>query len=186
MDDIKDFMEYFNNLVGDTEKVQPQIISTPAPIDTVITETVVPQTEPIIEKNQYIEQIVHKPTVIEAVDNNFYKIYKDKSENFNCEISVEGATIDSTSVRLLFETEEWNIFIDGEIDQYGNVNIPIKKMSIFKEGTKGRVKMEVIADNTVFVPWEDDFEVKMSKKVSVSFNENKQIADSRSVNVKMK
>ena len=31
----------------------------------------------------------------------------------------------------------------------------------------GKIKLEVIAENTVFVPWEDDFKVKMSKKVTV-------------------
>jgi hypothetical protein len=119
-------------------------------------------------------------------DNNFYKIYRDKGEDFNCEISVEGAAIDSTTVRLLFITEEWNVFIDGTIDQNGNVSIPIKKMNLFKEGTCGTLKMEVVADNTLFVPWETEFEIKESKKVLVTFNENKQIKESKTVNVTMK
>ena len=61
----------------------------------------------------------------------------------------------------------------GEIDRNGKVTIPIRKLNILEEGLKGTIKMEVIAEGTVFIPWEDDFEVKMSKKVMVKFNENK-------------
>jgi hypothetical protein len=61
----------------------------------------------------------------------------------------------------------------GEIDSSGKVTIPIRKLNLFEEGTKGKIKMEVIAEGTVFTPWEDTFEVKMSKKVMVKFNESK-------------
>lgn len=62
----------------------------------------------------------------------------------------------------------------GEIDRNGKVSIAIKKLNILEEGTRGKIKMEVIAEGTVFTPWEDDFEIKLSKKVTVKFNENKQ------------
>lgn len=121
--------------------------------------------------------------------NGLYKIFKDKSELFTCQIEVDGAELDNTNVRLMFETKDWNIFIDGKIDRYGNVEIPIKKMSIFNEGVKGKIRMEVMADNTLFVPWEDDFEVKMSKKVTVKFDNNSKLNEKKKVssgiNVKM-
>ncbi len=69
----------------------------------------------------------------------------------------------------------------GEIDRNGKVNIPIRKLNIFEEGTKGKIKMEVIAEGTVFTPWEDDFEVKMSKKVMVKFNENKSVPKPKTI-----
>ena len=109
----------------------------------------------------------------EKQDNDLYKLYKDKSEVFSCEIELEGANIKDTEVRLLIESDEWNLMFIGEIDKNGKVSIPIKKLPILEEGTKGKIKMEVIAEGTVFVPWEDEFEVKLSKKVMVKFNESK-------------
>ncbi len=120
-------------------------------------------------------------------NNGLYKIYRDKYESFTCELEIDGADIHNTNVRLMFETNDWNIFIDGEIDINGNVEIPIKKMTIFNEGVKGKIRMEVIADNTLFIPWEDDFEVKLSKKVTMKFNESKSVKHKdNNVNIKMK
>ena len=68
----------------------------------------------------------------------------------------------------------------------GKCNIPIRKLGILNEGTVGRIKLEVIAEGTVFVPWEDEFKVKVSKKVSVVVNENKrQSSDSKKSGVKV-
>jgi hypothetical protein len=45
--------------------------------------------------------------------------------------------------------------------------------------------MEVIAEGSVFTPWEQDFEAKRSKKVMVSFNENKKVAPKFNTGVKV-
>jgi hypothetical protein len=63
--------------------------------------------------------------------------------------------------------------LNGEIDNNGKCIIPIKKLNILEEGTIGKIKLEIIADDSVFVPCENDFEVKLSKKISVKINENK-------------
>jgi len=106
-------------------------------------------------------------------NSEFYKVYADKSETFSCEIELEGANLKDTQVRLVLESDNWNLMFPGEIDKNGKVNIPIRKLNILDEGTKGTIKMEVIAEGTVFIPWEEQFEVKLSKKVMVKFNENK-------------
>ena len=112
--------------------------------------------------------------IVEKVNTDeYYHVFIDKSENFICEIELEGAKLKDTQVRLVLETENWNLLFNGEIDRNGKVNIPIKKLSIFDEGEHGSIKMEVIAEGTVFIPWEQEFEAKRSKKVMVSFNENK-------------
>ena len=112
--------------------------------------------------------------IVEKVNTDeYYHVFIDKSENFICEIELEGAQLKDTQVRLVLETENWNLLFNGEIDRNGKVNIPIKKLSIFDEGEHGSIKMEVIAEGTVFIPWEQEFEAKRSKKVMVSFNENK-------------
>lgn len=112
--------------------------------------------------------------IVEKVNTDeYYPVFIDKSENFICEIELEGAKLKDTQVRLVLETENWNLLFNGEIDRNGKVNIPIKKLSLFEEGDHGSIKMEVIAEGTVFIPWEQEFEAKRSKKVMVSFNENK-------------
>ena len=105
-------------------------------------------------------------------EDNSYPIYKDKSEIFSCDIRIEGASQEDAKARLLLECDNWNIFFDGEIKN-GKVTIPIKKMNILNEGVRGRIKLEIIAEDTVFTPWEDDFKIKMSKKVTVSMNDSK-------------
>ena len=107
-----------------------------------------------------------------AVEENFYPLYKDKAENFSCDIYVEGAKTDETITRLIVESDDWTLMFPGEIKN-GKVNIPIRKLNLFEEGQRGKIKLEVIAEGTVFIPWEDEFKIKLSKKVSISLNENK-------------
>lgn len=110
---------------------------------------------------------------VENTKDEFYKVYNDKAETFSCDIELEGANLKDTKVRLVLETENWNLVFNGNIDIHGKVTIPIKKLNLFEEGTTGKIKMEVVAEGTFFTPWEQDFKVKASKKVMVKFNENK-------------
>lgn len=115
---------------------------------------------------------------------DFYPLFKDKSENFSCDIYVEGAKTDDTITRLIVESDEWTLMFPGEIKN-GKVNIPIRKLSLFEEGQKGKIRLEVIADGSVFIPWEDTFKVKVSKKVTVSLNENKKVVKKPELGVKV-
>jgi hypothetical protein len=72
----------------------------------------------------------------------------------------------------------------GEVNN-GKCIIPIKKLSIFNEGQRGNIKLEVNADGSLFTPWEDEFVVKTSKKVTVSLNENKKSSKETGVKVKV-
>ncbi len=123
-------------------------------------------------ESEEIEEVVEEDSN-SNFESDSYKVFADKSETFSCEIELEGANLKDTQVRLVLESDNWNLMFPGEIDKNGKVTIPIRKLNIFDEGTKGTIKMEVIAEGTVFVPWEDNFEVKLSKKVMVKFNENK-------------
>ena len=49
------------------------------------------------------------------------------------------------------------------------------------EGTKGNMRLEVIADDVYFEPWSSDFNVKTNKKVNVVVAE--QVEDKPKVNV---
>jgi hypothetical protein len=109
-----------------------------------------------------------------------YTLYTDKTEDFKCNIGVEGATINNTKARLVLESKDMNLLFEGSIDSSGNCIIPIKKLKhILPEGIEGMMKLEVIADDTYFSPWEDSFQVKVNKKVTVEVAN-----DSRKQNIK--
>ena len=140
-----------------------------------VEEEKIEEPEPPQSEEKEREEVIEE-TPEEAQDypeeDNFYPLYKDKSENFSCDIYVEGAKTDETIARLIVETEDWTLMFPGEIKN-GKVNIPIRKLNLFEEGQTGKVKLEVIAEGSVFIPWEDTFKVKLSKKVTVSLNETK-------------
>jgi hypothetical protein len=103
-------------------------------------------------------------------------LYTDKSETFKCTIGVEGANISNTTVRLVFENKNFNMLFDGQIDPDGNCTVPIKKMKgILEEGEIGKMKLEVIADDTFFTPFEEDFSVETHRRVTIDVQEDKQI-----------
>tara|TARA_R110002153_G_scaffold254134_1_gene412469 strand:- start:7324 stop:7908 length:585 start_codon:yes stop_codon:yes gene_type:complete len=102
-----------------------------------------------------------------------YTLYTDKVENFKCSIDLEGASLDDTKVRLVLENNKLNLLYEGEVDSNGNCTIPISKLkNVLKEGTNGTMKLEVIAEDTYFSPWEDDFKVATNKKVTVEVLSN--------------
>ena len=105
-------------------------------------------------------------------ESNYYLLYSDKSEVFSCDLFIEGANPNETIARLIVESEDWTLLFPGEI-KGGKINIPIKKLNLFEEGQTGKIKLEVIAEGSVFIPWEDEFKIKKSKKVSVVLNERK-------------
>jgi hypothetical protein len=126
------------------------------------------------------EEVEEYEDINESDDDNYYTLYKDKSETFSCDITVEGANLNETQARLIVESDEWTLMFEGEIEK-GKCNIPINKLSIFNEGTKGKIRLEVIADSSVFVPWEDEFKVKLSKKVSIKMNEGRTLPKKKEI-----
>ena len=97
-----------------------------------------------------------------------YTLYTDKSEDFKCNIGVEGANISNTFARLILENKTLNLSFEGKVNKDGSCVIPIKQLKhILPEGMEGKMKLEVIADDTYFSPWEDDFIIKVNKKVTV-------------------
>ena len=102
-----------------------------------------------------------------------YKIFLDKSKTFKCNVNIEGAALDKSSARLLIETENFSLTFKGKIKPNGVVNIPISKLKgILNEEDKGKISLEIIAEDTVFVPWESDYQMTMSKKVEVQIDES--------------
>tara|TARA_B100001063_G_C16706372_1_gene525488 strand:+ start:580 stop:1140 length:561 start_codon:yes stop_codon:yes gene_type:complete len=97
-----------------------------------------------------------------------YKLFTDKAELFECSISLQGASLKKSQARLVVETQDYSLLFNGSISKGGKCEIPIKKLKgLIDENTSGNIRLEVIAEDTFFTPWESDFEVETSKKVTV-------------------
>jgi hypothetical protein len=97
-----------------------------------------------------------------------YKLYTDKIENFEAKIKLEGASLKKSKARLVVEADGFDVMFKGTISETGNVKIPVKRLrGLIEENTKGNIRLEVIAEDTYFTPWESKFEVQASKKVTV-------------------
>ena len=97
-----------------------------------------------------------------------YKLFTDKPEVFECDIKVEGTSLNKSKARLVIETKDYSLLFNGDINSNGKCRIPVKKLKgLIDENSKGNIRLEVIAEDTYFTPWESNFEVQASKKVTV-------------------
>lgn len=97
-----------------------------------------------------------------------YKLYTDKTELFECTIKLQGASLSKSKVRLLVESSDLNLLSPGTVDSEGKCTIPIAKLrGLLDENTQGNIKLEVIADDVYFTPWESNFMVEASRKLTV-------------------
>lgn len=111
------------------------------------------------------EEIERIKEVDESQSSEYYNLYRDVNESFSCDIFIEGANPQNTSARLVIESSDWNLVFNGEIEN-GKCIIPIKKLDILSEDLVGKIKLEIIAEGNVFIPWENKFLVKSSKRIS--------------------
>jgi hypothetical protein len=119
-----------------------------------------------------------------------YKLYTDKQETFECDLFLEGADLKQSSARLIVESKDLTLMFKGTIDDKGNCKVPIKKLKgLMGENTTGDIKLEVIAEDTLIEPWQSDFVVETTKKVTVevkSQTTKPQIKESTKPQVKVK
>ena len=97
-----------------------------------------------------------------------YKLFTDKTNLFECSISLQGASLKKSKARLVVETTDYSLMFNGSISSGGKCEIPIRKLKgLIDENTLGNIRLEVVAEDTLFTPWESDFAVDASKKVTV-------------------
>ena len=94
-----------------------------------------------------------------------YTLYSDKKNIFECDIQLEGASLSQAFARVIIEGDDLNLIFNGTITKEGNCKIEMPKLKIL-EGS-GNMKLEVIADDMYFNPWESDYELKKSKSIKV-------------------
>jgi hypothetical protein len=130
--------------------------------------------EKINESNLVNEDNHKKEEIIESVEVApvGYKIFRDKSENFICDMEISGANPANSKARIIIESKDLTYMFEGTIDAQGKCKIPLKKMNFLGENETGIIKLEVIADDTVFTPWEDNFVAVNSKRVEVKVYES--------------
>ena len=84
-----------------------------------------------------------------------YKLFTDKTELFECSISLQGASLNKSKARLVVETQDYSLLFNGTISKGGKCEIPIRKLKgLIDENTTGNIRLEVIAEDTFFTPWE--------------------------------
>ena len=101
-----------------------------------------------------------------------YKLYIDKKENFECQLKLEGASLKDAKSRMIVESNNFNLMFNGTIDNSGKCVVPISRLKgLLSDGTKGTMKLEVIAEDTYFQPWESKFTVDTKQKLTVEVKE---------------
>ena len=96
------------------------------------------------------------------------KLYTDKTEVFECNVALEGVSIKESKLRAILKFEDKNLMIEGKKKSGGKGQIVFPKLKgLTEDGQKGKMQLEVIAEDAYFQPYEEDFEVKTSKKATV-------------------
>lgn len=97
-----------------------------------------------------------------------YKLYLDKSNTFQCKLELEGASSENAHARLILEGRGRKFLFEGVVTGGGECQIDLERLGdLFKEGDSGKMRLEVIADDVFFTPWESQFQTDLSRKVRV-------------------
>ena len=96
------------------------------------------------------------------------KLYTDKKELFECNVALEGVNVKDSKIRAILKFEDKNLMIEGKIKSGGKGEIVFPKLKgLTEDGQKGTMELEVIAEDAYFQPYEEEFQVTASKRVTV-------------------
>ena len=105
------------------------------------------------------------------------KLYTDKSEIFECNVSLEGASIKNSKLRAILKFDDKNLMVEGKIKSNGKGEIIFPKLkNISEDGEVGQMQLEVIAEDAYFQPYEETFQVITSKKATVEVLNKKSLS----------
>lgn len=100
-----------------------------------------------------------------------YKLLKDKNNEFLCEIKLEGASEHDAKVRLFLQGDGCEYAFHGVIEG-GKCIVSLGKLKKFANLLEnGKIRLEVIADDTWFVPYESEYQLEQEKKVTVEVHQ---------------
>ena len=96
------------------------------------------------------------------------KLYTDKTELFECNVALEGASIKESKLRAILKFDDKNLMVEGEIKSNGKGQILLPKLkNISEDGEVGKMELEVIAEDAYFQPYEETFKVVTSKRATI-------------------
>ena len=105
-----------------------------------------------------------------------YKLFLDKNNLFECDIQLQGASIKNSFARIILEGKDHSYVFNGQIDEYGHCSVEMNKLkNIFENNETGTIKLEVVADDVYFSPWEDGYQTDLSKKIEVVVKEQEEV-----------
>lgn len=98
-----------------------------------------------------------------------YELYTDYGKKFTCKVEISGSDTSNRKARLLVYSLSDIYLYEGSIDEDGTtvINLPPMRGKL-KEGTSGKLKLEVIVDDNIFTPWTSGFNVTTKKKAEVT------------------
>ncbi len=102
------------------------------------------------------------------------KFNKNKSQTFKCRVEIQGVDSPKVIPRLVLSTKNSNmkLFFEGK---YDNKSCEIVIPSIANIQSKGDVTLEIIANDTIFQPWQSTYEI-LSESIVV---ENIELIDNK-------
>ena len=109
-----------------------------------------------------------------------YKLFTDKSELFECDIKLQGASLKKSKARLVVETPDYALMFNGSISNSGKCEIPIKKLKgLIEEDTTGNIRLEVEASKKVTVEVKSQTTKKpiVEAKVKVTTSEKQHVVN---------
>lgn len=101
-----------------------------------------------------------------------YRLYIDKNETFECDVSVKNANLKDAFARIIIEsTDGLNLMFRGELKN-GKCIVPIRRMKgLLEENVGGKMHLEVVVEDTYFKPWQDEFTVEEHTQLKVHVKE---------------
>lgn len=112
-----------------------------------------------------------------------YTLYSDKKNIFECDIQLEGASLSAAFARVIIEGEGLNLVFNGKITNDGNCRIEMPKLNML-EGS-GEMKLEVIAEDMYFNPWNSNFNLKKSKSITVEVKQPEEVIKESKTQIKV-
>jgi hypothetical protein len=60
--------------------------------------------------------------------NDNYTIQLDKASTFECNVKIEGVSLNKTKANLIVESDDFSLKFKGDIDASGKITVPLKKL----------------------------------------------------------
>lgn len=87
-----------------------------------------------------------------------YELYLTKKNKFECEININGTSLSKVEPRMILETKKCSVMFKGKIYDSGVCVVNLTNLEdFFNINDTGIMKLEVVAEDLLFVPWESRY-----------------------------